>query len=121
MFYSLPVMNDKTTFVRALRPFSLIVAIATCSLGVSLALVEGSHNTLLAGLVIFTGLLMQIAVNLINDHRDLSNHQFTHVQQESIKRNTRIGMSIMLLAILLGFYMVSIRGWPLLLPFARVV
>ena len=108
-------MSDKTTFVRALRPFSLIVAIATCGLGVSLALVEGSHNTLLAGLVIFTGVLLQIAVNLINDHRDLTSHQFTQAQKQAIKRNTRVGMLVMLVAIFLGFYMVSIRGWPLLL------
>jgi len=108
-------MSDKTTFIRALRPFSLIVAIATCGLGVSLALVEGSQNTFLAGLVIFTGLLLQIAVNLINDHRDLTSHEFTHAQKQAIKRNTRIGLSIMLVAILLGLYMVTIRGWPLLL------
>ena len=109
------VMNDKTTFIRALRPFSLIVAIATCGLGVSLALVENSQNTFLAGLVIFTGVLLQIAVSLINDHRDLTNHQFTSSQQLAIKRNTRFGWIVMLLAIAIGFYMVSIRGWPLLL------
>ncbi len=108
-------MIDKTTFVRALRPFSLIVAIATCGLGVSLALAEGSQNYILALLVIFTGVLLQIAVNLINDHRDLDNHLFTTTQQKAIKRNTLIGWIVMISAILLGFYMVSIRGWPLLL------
>lgn len=108
-------MNDKTTFVRALRPFSLIVAIATCGLGVSLALVEGSQNNYLAGLVIFTGVLLQVAVNLINDQRDLNNIKFTRSQQQAIKRNTQAGWIVMLLAIVLGLYMVSIRGWPLFL------
>ncbi len=108
-------MIDKTAFVRALRPFSLIVAIATCGLGISLALLEGSENIWLASLVMITGVLLQMAVNLINDYRDISSQQFTPVQQQAINRNTRIGWIVMLLAISLGLYMVSIMGWPLLL------
>jgi len=108
-------MVDKTTFLHALRPFSLIVAIATCGLGVSLALVEGSQHYALAALVIFTGVLLQISVNLINDHRDLESHHFTPEQQLAIENNTRIGWIIMCTAILFGLYMVSIRGWPLFL------
>ncbi len=107
-------MTDKTAFVRALRPFSLIVAITTCGLGVSLALVEGSRHYFLAGLVVFTGILLQIAVNLINDYRDIHSHHFTATQKQAIRRNTRIGWAVMTTAILLGFYMVSLRGWPLL-------
>lgn len=108
-------MNDKTSFSKALRPFSLIVALATCGLGISLALVEGNNDYTLAALVLFTGILLQISVNLINDHRDLESHDFTVSQQISIKKNTRIGWIIMIISILLGLYMVSIRGWPLLL------
>jgi len=108
-------MTDKTTFTKALRPFSLIVALATCSLGISLALVEGSDNHALSALVLFTGILLQISVNLINDHRDLNSHNFTPEQRKAILKNTRIGWIIMSVAILLGLYMVSIRGWPLLL------
>ncbi len=108
-------MPDKTAFIKALRPFSLIVAIATCGLGISLALLDGAENISLAWLVIIAGVLLQIAVNLINDYRDINNHQFTSVQQQAIKHNTRIGWLFMLLAILLGLYMISIRGWPLLL------
>jgi len=108
-------MTDKTTTIRALRPFSLIVAVATCGLGVSLALVEGSENIFLAWLVIFTGILLQAAVNLINDHRDINNRKFTPAQRQAISRNTRFGWAVMLFATLLGLYMVSIRGWPLLL------
>jgi len=107
-------MNDKTSFFRALRPFSLIVAIATCGLGVSLALIEGSSDYFLASLVIFSGVILQIAVNLINDHRDLTTHQLTPQQRHAIKRNTRVGLAVMFISILLGLYMVSIRGWPLL-------
>ncbi|MDM8564365.1 prenyltransferase [Candidatus Halobeggiatoa sp. HSG11] len=108
-------MTDKTTFVKALRPFSLIVAIATCGLGVSLALIEGIENFGLVWLVMITGVLLQVAVNLTNDYQDINNKQFTEVQLQAINRNTKIGWMIMLLAIILGLYMVSIRGWPLLL------
>jgi len=108
-------MVDKTSFMRALRPFSLIVALATCGLGTSLALVEGSQHYSLAALVIFAGILLQISVNLINDHRDLENHHYTPEQRLAIRKNTQIGWFIMSIAILLGLYMVSIRGWPLLL------
>ncbi len=108
-------MIDKTQFIKALRPFSLIVAVATCGLGISLALLEGNQNTVLACLVLIAGVLLQIAVNLINDHRDIESSQFTPSQREAIKRNTRVGWIVMFTAILLGLYMVSIRGWPLLI------
>jgi 1,4-dihydroxy-2-naphthoate polyprenyltransferase len=109
-----PIMQDKTAFIRALRPFSLIVAIATCGLGVSLALIEGSEQYWLAVLVILTGLMLQVTVNLINDYRDIDNHQFSLNQKAAIKRNTRIGWGLMCISIASGLYMVSIRGWPLL-------
>jgi 1,4-dihydroxy-2-naphthoate polyprenyltransferase len=108
-------MNDKTSFIRALRPFSLIVAIATCGLGVSLALMEGNTEYLLASLVMVTGVLLQVAVNLINDYRDIDSRKFSIQQKLSIKRNTSIGWAVMCIAIVLGLYMASLRGWPLLL------
>ena len=107
-------MKDKSRFIHALRPFSLVVAVATCGLGVSLALVEGSTEYFLAGLVVFTGILLQIAVNLINDYRDIHSEHFTASQKRAIKRNTQAGWAVMAISILLGFYMVSLRGWPLL-------
>jgi 1,4-dihydroxy-2-naphthoate octaprenyltransferase len=108
-------VNDKTSFVRALRPFSLIVAIATCGLGVSLALLEGNGNVTLALLVIGNGVLLQIAVNLINDQRDIDNEHFSNTQRHAIWRNTRVGYAAMAFAVAIGIYMVTLRGWPLLL------
>ena len=108
-------MLDKTTFFKALRPFSLIVAIATCGLGVSLALIKNPENAFLAYLVMMAGLMLQISVNLINDHRDIDSNEFSTQQRNSIKRNANIGWMVMLLAIVLGLYIVSIRGWPLLI------
>ncbi len=107
--------DNKTAFVRALRPFSLIVALATCGLGVSLAWLDGARDPWLAGLVLFNGLLLQIAVNLINDQRDIDSERFDDVQKAAIRRNTRIGYAVMTLAVLIGLYLVSLRGWPLLL------
>ena len=108
-------MNKQTSFLRALRPFSLIVAIATCGLGVSLALLEGSTSLPLALLVVANGVLLQIAVNLINDQRDIDNEQFDASQRQAIRRNTRLGYLAMSVAVVIGIYMVTLRGWPLLL------
>jgi 1,4-dihydroxy-2-naphthoate octaprenyltransferase len=108
-------MSDKTDFLNALRPFSLIVALATCGLGISLAMRDGFHHPTLAALVIITGLLLQAGVNLINDHRDLIERRLPFSRQRAIRRNTRIGWLAIILATLVGFYFVSIRGWPLLL------
>ncbi|MES9897332.1 MAG: prenyltransferase [Candidatus Thiodiazotropha endolucinida] len=108
-------MNNKYTFVGALRPFSLVVAVATCGLGVSLALIDNADEHWLAWLVLLTGLLLQIAVNLVNDAPDLVNSELDQLSRQNILRNQKIGWIIMLLAVILGLYMVSIRGWPLLL------
>lgn len=106
-------MNDKTRFLSALRPFSLVVAVATCGLGVSLALIDHASDATLAWLVLIAGVLLQIAVNLINDYGDLENFALTASQRWRIKRNALVGWIIMLIAVLLGLYMVTIRGWPL--------
>ncbi len=107
--------SDTTSFRRALRPFSLIVALATCGLGVSLAWLDGARDAGLSALVLFNGLLLQIAVNLINDHRDIDSTRFSVDQKRAIRRNTHIGYGVMGVAVLIGLYLVSLRGWPLLL------
>ncbi len=109
------MVRDKTSFRRALRPFSLVVALATCGLGVSLAWLDGARDPWLAGLVLFNGLLLQIAVNLINDHRDIESRRFSETQRRAVLRNTRFGYATLLLAIAIGLYLVALRGWPLLL------
>lgn len=108
-------MSGKYTFIGAMRPFSLVVAIATCGLGISLALIENGSDGWLAWLVLISGLLLQIAVNLINDAPDQKNLELDWSVRQSIRRNARIGWVVMLLAVILGLYMVTIRGWPLLL------
>ncbi|MCG7867150.1 MAG: prenyltransferase, partial [Candidatus Thiodiazotropha taylori] len=108
-------MSGKYSFIGAMRPFSLVVAIATCGLGVSLALIDQAVDGWLAWLVLLTGVLLQVAVNLINDTPDLQSSALAQAQREAIRRNARVGWGVMLLAIVLGLYMVTIRGWPLLL------
>ncbi|MEL0583408.1 MAG: prenyltransferase [Candidatus Thiodiazotropha sp. (ex. Lucinoma kazani)] len=108
-------MSSKYTFLGAMRPFSLVVAIATCGLGISLALIDHGEDGWLAWLVLTAGLLLQIAVNLINDYPDLENATLDLAIQRSIRRNAKIGWAVMLLAVVIGLYMVSIRGYPLLL------
>ncbi|MCM8857335.1 MAG: prenyltransferase [Candidatus Thiodiazotropha sp.] len=108
-------MSSKYTFLGAMRPFSLVVAIATCGLGISLALIDHGEDGWLAWLVLTAGLLLQIAVNLINDYPDLENATLDLATQRSIRRNAKIGWAVMLLAVAIGLYMVSIRGYPLLL------
>ncbi|MCU7856594.1 MAG: prenyltransferase [Candidatus Thiodiazotropha sp. (ex Lucinoma borealis)] len=111
----LQLMSSKYTFLGAMRPFSLVVAIATCGLGISLALIDHGEDGWLAWLVLTAGLLLQIAVNLINDYPDLENATLDLATQRSIRRNAKIGWAVMLLAVAIGLYMVSIRGYPLLL------
>ncbi|MCU7812900.1 MAG: prenyltransferase [Candidatus Thiodiazotropha sp. (ex Notomyrtea botanica)] len=107
-------MKSKYAFFGAMRPFSLVVAIATCGLGVSLAIIDQAADSWLGWLVLLAGLLLQIAVNLINDAPDLAHPELDAQSRQSIRRNLKIGWGVMLVAVLLGLYMVSFRGWPLL-------
>lgn len=107
-------MSEKHRFINALRPFSLIVAFATCGLGISLAIKQQGDPQQLAWLVMVAGVLLQISVNLINDIADLKFPNITTETAVAIRRNARIGWLAMAVAIMIGLYIVSIRGWPLL-------
>lgn len=112
---TLSMAPDKTRFARALRPFSLVVAVATCGLGVILALRDGAGNPGLGVLVMGAGVLLQAGVNLVNDHADRHSPQFNAGQRAAIRRNTRLGALAFLLAGIVGVYLVWLRGWPMLL------
>lgn len=104
---------DKTRFWRALRPFSLVVALCTCGLGALLALRDGAGSVALAVAVLVAGVLLQVGVNLVNDHADRESPDFDARQRAAIARNTRLGALAFLLAALFGIYMVWLRGWPM--------
>ena len=105
----------RTDFAAALRPFSLVVALATCSLGVSLAIQDGAAPGPAALLLILAGLLLQAGVNLLNDHADLAHERFDAGQRTAIERNYRIGWLAILTASAIGLWFVWLRGWPMLL------
>jgi 1,4-dihydroxy-2-naphthoate octaprenyltransferase len=106
---------DRTDFHLALRPFSLVVALATCSLGISLAAREGLADPLQATLVLVAGLLLQAGVNLINDHADLAHARFDDGHRAAIVRNARIGSAFIGVACLIGLWFIWLRGLPMLL------
>jgi 1,4-dihydroxy-2-naphthoate octaprenyltransferase len=113
-------------FIRATRPFTFSVAIAACGLGAVLALHEGHGSVWLALLIVGAGVLLQAAVNLINDHADLPLLEEQLQQAEgarraqlqavidAIRRNFRWGMVFLGLAFLIGLGLVWVQGWPLL-------
>ena len=92
------------SFAAALRPFSLVVAFASCGLGIVLAVPHVAVEISLALAVMVGGLLLQSGVNLINDYEDLDllpGERFATVRQQ-IKRNFRLGLLSFAVAALLG-------------------
>ena len=106
-------MHHSTTFFAALRPFSLVVGLATCSLGVSLAALDGQAEPLLACLLLIAGVLLQAGANLINDRADLSLPRYSEIERRQIIRNAAIGMLFIAVAVLIGLLFVVIRGLPM--------
>ncbi|MCU7882394.1 MAG: hypothetical protein KZQ66_04865 [Candidatus Thiodiazotropha sp. (ex Lucinoma aequizonata)] len=64
-----------------------------------MALIDHGEDGWLAWLVLTAGLLLQIAVNLINDYLNLENATLDLATQQSIRRNVKIGWAVMLLAV----------------------
>lgn len=104
-------------FIKALRPFSLSVAIISCGLGILIAWGEGFQHLDIALWIMLGGILAQAGINLINDIEDLPQIPRDHanfvVVKNLISRNTKIGISCFVLASLIGAYLVSLQGWPL--------
>jgi len=104
-------------FSKALRPFSLVVAVVSCGLGILIAWNDGFQNTSTALWIMLGGILAQAGINLINDIEDLPLIPNDHAQHTLIKgmidRNTKAGIICFALASAIGLYLVSIQGWPL--------
>ena len=102
------------SFFEALRPFSLVVAVVSCGLGVKLAAPQGALQTGLAVVVILAGLLLQCGVNLINDKADLhllmGNVPEVKTARRRIHYNFRAGLICFAAAIAIGIYIAMLRG-----------
>ncbi|MEE9493513.1 MAG: prenyltransferase [Gammaproteobacteria bacterium] len=105
------------TLLKALRPFSLVVALISCALGILIAWNDGFQNIELAILIISGGILAQAGINLINDIEDLplisNRHASYTLVKNRIDRNTRAGILCFVLASIIGLYLISKQGWLL--------
>jgi len=106
-------------FLSALRPFSLVVAIISCALGIAIAWTEGFVNIPLALLVMLGGIAAQAGINLINDLEDLQQQSARlpefHCARMHILRNAKSGVICFVLAAVIALYLSWLRGWVLLL------
>ncbi|MCK5812984.1 MAG: prenyltransferase [Cocleimonas sp.] len=104
-------------FINALRPFSLVVALISCSLGVLMAWNNGYQNSMTGVWIIIGGLLAQAGINLINDIEDFSLIKSTDPNYAVIKgmidSNTKAGVFCFILAGLISVYLVILQGWML--------
>jgi len=103
--------------LKALRPFSLVVSIISCGLGILMAWNHGYENLQIAFWVMLGGILAQSGINLINDIEDLdtlsNNHPDLIRIKAIVKRNIKVGIVCFGFAALIGFYLISIQGLPL--------
>ena len=106
------------SFVAALRPFSLVVAFASCGLGIVLAAPGNAVEIGLALAVMLGGLLLQSGVNLINDREDL---EFLHADgsefepaRRRIERNFRAGLLSFAVAAAVGLGIAYHSGYAVL-------
>ncbi len=120
-------MNPPTSKVRiwllAFRPKTLPAAIAPVLLGVSLAVHDGRFLWPVALVTLLAALLIQIGTNLANDLFDFLKGTDTEervgptratqaglITPHEMKRGTAVTFG---LAILLGFYLAWVGGWPI--------
>lgn len=101
--------NPKYHFVKALRPFSLPVALITCSLGIAAGLQAQTVNPLSALLVLLAGLFLQAGVNLINDYADLKNpvsrQRLSPIDINRVTLNYRLGWICFVICAFTGLYL----------------
>ena len=111
------MLAEKYLFRQALRPFSFSVALVFCLTGILAANAVEQINLFIAVLILAAGLLLQAGVNLINDYSDLS---FRAVKTDAqsckrIRQNFRFGLICLLVAAVIGLFLIYRSGWVLLL------
>lgn len=103
----------KYSLGRALRPFSFSVALITCLVGIVSALDQPTFSYPVAALILIGALLLQAGVNLINDYADLAYLKDSGIRA-LVVRNFRFGLFCVLLAAVVGVYLISYAGLGLL-------
>lgn len=113
-----------TAWFKALRLFSLGIALHSCLLGIVLAFSDGFVNWLHAGIVLFCGLALQAGVNLVNDFfefkQNIVEDKIPALQIFGTKRKILewliflSGLGCFAVVVPCGIYLVWNTGWPLL-------
>ncbi len=119
------------SWMMAIRPRTLPASAAGVVTGVALAILDGSFKILPALAALGVGLLLQISSNLANDVFDFEHGTDTpdrlgpiRVTQAGIlsARQVKIGLiTVIVLAALLGLYLVTVAGWPVILIGAAAI
>ena len=112
-------------WIIASRPKTLIAAIAPVILGSSLAFQDDSFNLLLFTVILITAILIQIGTNLVNDLFDYINGADNkdrlgpdRALQKGLLSKSQIESAIFFIftiAVVLGFYLALIGGWPIVI------
>jgi 1,4-dihydroxy-2-naphthoate octaprenyltransferase/ABC-type nitrate/sulfonate/bicarbonate transport system substrate-binding protein len=110
---------------RALRAFSLVIALHSCLLGVVLAGRDGYGDIAMAVLVVIAGLLIQSGVNLVNDFFEFKQRNIDDKipalrifgsERDFLEWAIFIsGLACFALVVPIGIYLAVRTGWPLLI------
>ncbi len=109
---------------RASRPFTLSAAIIPVLVGSALAFRQGQFSPLLFGLVVVASLLVQVGANLVDEYSDHARPggntkliapykviALGLLSSRAVKWGAAVCFST---AIVIGLYLISIAGWPVL-------
>lgn len=120
-----PSSKSLQAWLLAIRPKTLPAGMVPVVLGSALAATDGSFRPLSAGIALVCALGIQVATNFINEIYDFRKGADTterlgpvrSVAAGLIREETMIRVSAVLLTVifLLGLYLVSVAGWPILL------
>ncbi|MGB1239285.1 MAG: UbiA family prenyltransferase, partial [Pseudomonadales bacterium] len=98
--------------IKALRPFSLVVALIGAGLGVLLALLEGHSDLWRGALIVVAALMAQAGINLINDVEDLKTvDKLNRATRRRILSNTKIAALLFALCFATAGYFAALHGW----------
>jgi 1,4-dihydroxy-2-naphthoate octaprenyltransferase len=121
---SLPAPSSAQAWLLAIRPKTLTAGFVPVAVGTGLAFGRGVGKVLPAFAALLGALFIQIATNLLNDYYDFKKGADTH-ERLGPTRATQSGLltpgEVMTgailagaLAVMVGFYLVAVAGWPVL-------